>query len=238
MWTKLMLVCAISLPLVACNSDEGDDLDKFMRDSANDMRPKIKPLPEVKPYVALQYNADGTFEGRLLAMDDANNQIVTAALYLGYKDPYNLTDEQFAEIKVKLIDMKKLLLSYFAGFDEGVEIWKKNKIVAMFAMGEIQAKKMTDQGLPIKYIIPKEGSVGWLDTLLLSAGAKEPELAHAWLDFVLQKKIGLDMTKKFAYGNTTSETPGMEYAKNLSFLLPPEDFTKRVNLWNEVKAAI
>ena len=181
---------------------------------------------------------DPALEGRLLALDDANNHIVTAALYLGYKDPYNLTDEQFAAIKVKLIEMKKLLLSYYAGFDEGVEIWKKNKIVAMFAMGEIQIKKMLDQGLPVKYIIPKEGGIGWLDTLLLSAGAKEPDLAHAWLDFVLQKKIGLDMTKKFAYGNTTSETPNMEYAKNLSFLMPPEDFTKRVNIWNEVKASL
>jgi type IV pilus assembly protein PilP len=31
-----------------------------MRDAANGMQPKIKPLPEVKPYLALQYNADGT----------------------------------------------------------------------------------------------------------------------------------------------------------------------------------
>ncbi|NOS96450.1 MAG: pilus assembly protein PilP [Methylotenera sp.] len=30
-----------------------------MRDAAKDVVPKIKPLPEVKPYLALQYNADG-----------------------------------------------------------------------------------------------------------------------------------------------------------------------------------
>lgn len=58
--SKNACVCLFSLALVACGSGEGDDLDKFMRDAANNMQPKIKPLPEVKPYSALQYNADGT----------------------------------------------------------------------------------------------------------------------------------------------------------------------------------
>lgn len=181
---------------------------------------------------------DPTLEGRMIALDDANNNIVTAALYMGIKDPYNLTAEQFAQVKAKLIEQKKLLVSYYAGFDDGVEIWKKNKIVAMFAMGEIQAKKMQDQKMPVKYIIPKESAVGWLDCLLLSAGAKEADLAHAWFDFVLEKKIGTAMTEKFNYGNTTNTVTGMDYAKSLSWLQPPEDFNKRVNLWNEVKAAI
>ena len=181
---------------------------------------------------------DPQYEGRLLAMDDANNSIVTAALYLGYADPYNLDDAQFTAIKDKLTEQKKLLLSYFAGFDEGVELWKQNDVVAMFAMGEIQHKKMVDQGLPVKYIIPKEGSVGWLDCLLLSAGAKDVDLAHEWINFVMDKKIGADMTAKFMYGNTTGDVAGMDYASTLSWLQPPEDFNKRVNIWNEVKAAI
>jgi spermidine/putrescine-binding protein len=181
---------------------------------------------------------DPALEGRMISLDDANNNIVTAALYLGLKNPYQLSDAEFQQVKDKLIEQKKLLLSYYAGFDDGVEIWKKNKIVAMFAMGEIQAKKMTDQGMKIKYIIPKENAIGWLDCLLLSAGAKENDLAHAWFDFVLDKKIGADMTAKFNYGNTTSAVTGMDYAKGLSWLQPPEDFNKRVNVWNEVKAAI
>jgi type IV pilus assembly protein PilP len=57
---KLLLIGVFGLLLAACDGGDGDDLDKFMRDAANDMRPRIKPLPEVKPYLALQYNADGT----------------------------------------------------------------------------------------------------------------------------------------------------------------------------------
>lgn len=45
--------------LTGCGSEEGDDLDKFMANAANDMGKSVKPLPEVKPYIPLQFNADG-----------------------------------------------------------------------------------------------------------------------------------------------------------------------------------
>lgn len=57
---RLILLAQLSLLLVACGGGKGDDLDKFMEDAAKDMHAKIEPLPEVKPYVPLQYNADGT----------------------------------------------------------------------------------------------------------------------------------------------------------------------------------
>ncbi len=50
----------ICLLLSACGVGKGDDLDKFMQEAGNDMRSKIEPLPEVKPYLPVQYDADGT----------------------------------------------------------------------------------------------------------------------------------------------------------------------------------
>lgn len=57
---KRHVLIYLSLCLVACGGSEGDDLDKFMADAAKGMRAKVDPLPEVKPYVPLEYNADGT----------------------------------------------------------------------------------------------------------------------------------------------------------------------------------
>ena len=67
---KVILICMISFGLTACSSNEGDDLDQFMHNAANTMSPHIKPLPEVKPYLALQYNADGTLAVVPPAFDD------------------------------------------------------------------------------------------------------------------------------------------------------------------------
>jgi type IV pilus assembly protein PilP len=45
--------------LISCGSTQGDDLDQFMNNAANDMQPKIDPIPEVQPYTATEFNADG-----------------------------------------------------------------------------------------------------------------------------------------------------------------------------------
>lgn len=57
---KLLSISLFTLTLVACSGGEGDDLDKFMLNAANDMSTTVQPLPEVLPYSPLQYNADGT----------------------------------------------------------------------------------------------------------------------------------------------------------------------------------
>ena len=50
---------SLSILLAACSGGESDDLDKFMAEAAQGMRAKIDPLPEVKPYVPIEYNVDG-----------------------------------------------------------------------------------------------------------------------------------------------------------------------------------
>jgi type IV pilus assembly protein PilP len=57
---KLMVsMIALSILLVACGSNEGDDLDKFINDSGKSLKGKVDPLPEITPYVPTIYNADG-----------------------------------------------------------------------------------------------------------------------------------------------------------------------------------
>jgi len=59
---KRYVLVYLSLCLVGCGGNEADDLDKFMADAAKGMRAKVEPLPEVKPYVPLEYNADGQLD--------------------------------------------------------------------------------------------------------------------------------------------------------------------------------
>jgi type IV pilus assembly protein PilP len=69
---KLLLVVLITRFLVACDGEQGDDLDKFMATAANDMSKGVEPLPEVLPYSPLQYNADGTLSDPFKARKAAN----------------------------------------------------------------------------------------------------------------------------------------------------------------------
>jgi len=184
---------------------------------------------------------DPQYEQQMIALDDANNSIVLAALVLGFEKPYDLTDEQFEQVKQKLIEQKKLLLTYYAGFDEGVQIFDENDIRLMFSMGEPQATALKEKGVNAAIAIPKEKAIGWLDCWVVSTGAKDVDLAHQWIDATLEKSVGTLLSTEKSYGNTTDEAAneaiGMTYGDRLAWLLTPEDFDKRVQIWNEVKAS-
>ena len=184
---------------------------------------------------------DPRYEQKMIALDDANNSIVLAALVLGFEDPYNLSDEQFEQVKQKLIEQKQLLLTYFAGFDEGATIFVENDIKLAFSMGETMGSLINEKGGNVAWTIPREKAIGWLDCWVVSAGARDVDLAHAWIDTCLTPEVGALLSEKWSYGNTTdvgaNEALGMTYGDRLSWLLTPENFDKRIQVWNEVKAS-
>lgn len=194
-----------------------------------------KTFPEAPKSWAVLW--DPKYKGKVISLDDANNCVNFGAIVLGIKDPFHLTDDQFAQIKTKLIDLKHNLLTYFAGFDEGTTIWSENNVVLMFAMGKSNAIKLKEKGFDVGYVIPQEGAVGWLDNMTVSAGSPNKDNAYKWINFVYQKKIGADLTKKTGWASTTAPAEGIDYASKLVWAKNPEDYNRRQTLWNEVKAA-
>ena len=110
--------------------------------------------------------------GHVLALDDANNNVTNAAIILGLDDPFNLSDADFDAVKQKLIEQKQYLISYYAGFEEGVNMWDSSEATLMFSMGEFQTVELANRGYDVVYSIPKEGGIGWLDTWALSKGVQ------------------------------------------------------------------
>lgn len=178
---------------------------------------------------------------QMLWQDDANNSITLGALIVGAANPYQLTDDDFARIKDKLIAQKKLLLSYYAGFDDGVNLFAQNGIKLMYSMGEPQVPALQKRDVKAALTIPKEKAIGWLDCWELSAGAKDKELAYAWINACLDGSVGKVLTEKHNYGNTTNvdvnKSAGLTYGDRLSWLETAENYEKRVAVWNEIKAS-
>ncbi|MFO1046340.1 MAG: ABC transporter substrate-binding protein [Geminicoccaceae bacterium] len=181
---------------------------------------------------------DPQYKGKILLYDASAHNFSFAALAEGIENPFDLTDAQLAEIKGKLIELQKNALSYYQSSDEALQIYNSNDVALIFAnFGQQQLKLMKDSGAPIAYVVPKEGALAWLDTWALSKGAKNPELAEQWVNFVLQKKISEALTQRNGFGNTVTPLATANPDDKLVYLLPVENFQKRSDLWNEVKAA-
>lgn len=55
---RLTYFALVSLLLIGCGGEEFQDLRDFVKNSGADMRGKIEPPPEVKPYESFAYNND------------------------------------------------------------------------------------------------------------------------------------------------------------------------------------
>ena len=54
---RCLLIALASVLLSACGSEEHSDIKQWMRDATKDMRGHVPPLPEVKPFPVVSYDA-------------------------------------------------------------------------------------------------------------------------------------------------------------------------------------
>lgn len=51
------------------------------------------------------------------------------------------------------------------------------------------------------YVIPSEGALRWVDNLAIPTDAPHPELAHAFIDYILDPVVGADISNYTAYAS-------------------------------------
>lgn len=193
---------------------------------------KVSPAP-----TSMDVFWDPKYSGKVLAYDNGEHNFSFTALTMGITDPFNLSADQMATIKDKLIAFKKNVLSFYTTADEATQIYKNNDIALVWAnYGAQQVKSFTDAGLKFAYVYPKEGSLTWLDTWAVTVGAQDKDLAEQWIDFLLQKQIGEQLTERTGFGNTVAPSKAGD-AENPIWIWQVEDPTKRADLWNEIKSA-
>jgi spermidine/putrescine transport system substrate-binding protein len=56
-----------------------------------------------------------------------------------------------------------------------------------------------DADSTLQYAIPKEGSFMWVDAMTLSSKAKNPNGAYAFMNYILNAKIGAQLAKAINY---------------------------------------
>ena len=159
MWLKFSIISLLSLTLLACGDGEGDDLDNFIKNSAKDMKPKIKPLPEVKPYLALQYNADGSLSDPFRSRKASNKTGVLQPNMSRPKEPmeaYPLESIKY----VGQLSKSKLTYALLSTPDNGVQqVRLGNYIGQNFGM----ITKITDSEIVLKEIVQDELSGDWIE---------------------------------------------------------------------------
>lgn len=149
----------ISAVLAGCGGDKGDDLDQYMRDATKDVKPKIKPLPEVKPYLALQYNADGVLVDPFRARKAVNKSGVLQPNLNRPKEPmeaYPLESLKY----VGMLSKNKLTYALLKTPDSAVQQVRLGNYVGQ-NFGRVT--QITDAEVVLKEIVQDDLSGDWIE---------------------------------------------------------------------------
>lgn len=150
---------------------------------------KVKPAPT--SWGAIY---DPRYKGRITIPDNPI-QIADAALYLmktrpalGIKDPYELTPGQFEAVVDLLKRQRPLIKKHWVFASDEIELFKRGD-VWLGASWPYQTNTLQDAKVPVKDLIPREGTTGWADTWMLSSKAKHPNCAYLWMRWISTPKV-------------------------------------------------
>ena len=207
------------------------DLVSFTPDSWNDL---LRPREELK--------------GKITMMATDRWLMLPALLVLGYS--INTTDPaELEQAKQLLLEAKKSLLAYD-------DITFYAKLVSAEALLVEAWDGWCNYGIAenpdIKYVVPKEGSDLWSDTMVILESSTNKPAAHAFLNYVLRPEVGKAVAELVYYKvpNTKAmelvdpallaQYPnlGMTAAELTQFGQPERDLGDAAPLWAQIVAEI
>lgn len=126
------------------------------------------------------FEPEGGLQGNIAMLSYPDEVVSAAQLYLGV--PYCSEDPD---------EMKKVLDLLMAQ-KEHVAAYSSDNIEGRLASGEVAAHfwwdgtmlKAAQEGAPLEYAMPKEGLVGWFDSMAIPTGAPNRENAIKFIEFI------------------------------------------------------
>src|SRR6185312_3245652 len=192
--------------------------------------------------------------GRVTVLDSQRELMAAALKYLGYSA--NDTDEKHWQEAAGLIVRAKPYWAAFSNTSYIKELAVGNLWVAhgysndMF-QAALDAQK-TGRKFTISYSTPKEGAVLAVDSMVLHKSGKRPDLAHQFINFMLDGKNSAELTNLIGSGNPNLDAlqyiqpeiasnkaifPDLELIARLEMLRDLDRKQRRLlsRLWTEIK---
>jgi spermidine/putrescine transport system substrate-binding protein len=150
----------------------------------------------------------------------------------------NETDPaKLEEIKTLLIDTKKHLLAY-----DDTTFYSKlvSGEASLVHAWDGWCNYGTAENAAIKYVVPKEGTDLWVDSIVITSASENKEAAHAFLNFILQPDVAKWVSENIMY--KTPNKAGMEsldkelFVKYPNLAMSPADLLQQEQLLDVGKA--
>jgi spermidine/putrescine transport system substrate-binding protein len=185
------------------------------------------------------FNPD--FKNQLLLLEDMREIFDIALLTLGLKP--NSTNPQ--AIKIAFEKLQTLMPNVKIWNSESPKVAFINEDVKIGIAWNGEAYMASKHNNNLKFVLPAEGAILWMDNLAIPKGAKNIENAYKFIDFILRPEIAQYITQEIGYStpngaafamlplevaNNQIAYPSKEYIKKCFF---QEDVGSKLKLYME-----
>ncbi|GAB4210286.1 MAG: spermidine/putrescine ABC transporter substrate-binding protein [Synechococcales cyanobacterium] len=188
--------------------------------------------------------------GPFVLIDDQRPMISSAALYLGL-DPNTTAPNDLRQVQDLLLQTKKRSAGFIGGVGGKNQLLAGTANVAIVYNGD--ALRATEEDENIGFIIPQEGANLWMDSLAIPAEAPNVELAHEFINYILDPEVGAKLSNYNRYATPNAASlpliapedlddpaiyPNEETQAKLYFNKPLEGEAARLmdTVWTNVKS--
>lgn len=192
---------------------------------------------------------DKKWKGRIALRDDAEDTLCMGALMLGIKDPTNMDEKALQEVKKLLISQKPLLRAYWKNVADLQTMLGSGEVVVAWAFLNV-IEPLKKAGIDAGWVWPKEGALGWSESVSAVKGTKKLALVEEFANFTLSPEHGEMMARYLGYAPASKVAVDRLEPKLVTDLgIDPKAFSRLTfkgnltnrsrwnDIWNEVKAA-
>lgn len=192
---------------------------------------------------------DKKYEKQIFMLDSPRDSIGITLKYLGYS--LNSGDEKALDDAArKLVEQKPLVKAYV------VDDVKDRMIAGEGALAVVwsgDAQYIMERNKDVAYIIPKEGTNIWIDSMVILKGSKNKDAAMAFIDYMMRPDIAKKNVEYIGYATPLPEVqkqlprevqeslaayPPRELIENAEFFSDlTENLPKYEEVWTKVKIA-
>lgn len=191
---------------------------------------------------------DKRFTNELMLIDDMREVFGMALISIGYS-PNETNPEHIKAAYLKLSELMKNVKVFSSDTLISIMI-DEDATVGMAWNGDVY--KASIENTHLKFIVPQEGAVKWMDNFVIPKGAPHVDAAHAFLNFVMRADVAKDIALYSHYPtankagwkllpdkvkNDPIAYPSSEvlHRAQLQEDLPPEVLAVYEKYWNELK---
>ena len=149
---------------------------------------------------------DKRYAGRLAMIDSLIDGVMVAAIYGGAKDPFDMTPDEVAITKKLLEEQLPLLRFYGDASTTTQQALASGEVVAAATWND-SALLLSDQGLPVRFMQPKEGVMTWTCGLCLTSFGDQAKLDRSYdvIDAYLSPETGKYEMENWGFGHANAK---------------------------------